>query len=242
MPANQNFPSLGSQKVVDVWTPALQGLLDEGSLFVATNTTIGTAIATTTSVVDAANSGATSAQTRPVAIIYNGNAPLSGKVIYPLTWNWMLSQVPTSATSWRLGLWLEPVGSNAYSSGGSAITPVAMNHTLSSPPASRASIYFGAITANATTAGGGRGPSARSGIGSVRRRIRRGRARQQGLRLAEHRPGVVVRDQLLRLLERRPAAGRDALRLQRLGAAVRGLDQEEVAATVGCGPWASSSG
>lgn len=154
MTANLNFPSLGSSKVVDVWTPAQQGLLDEGSLFVATNTTIGTPIATTTSVVDAANSGATSAQTRPVAIIYNGNAAGSGKVIYPLTWNWMLSQVPTSATSWRMAMWLEPVGSNAYSSGGSQIYPVAMNQTLNQPPGSRASIYFGAITANATTAGG----------------------------------------------------------------------------------------
>ncbi len=151
--ANLNFPALGSSKVVDVWTPSLQGLLDEGSLFVATNTTVGTPIATTTSVVDAANAGATSAQTRPVSIIYNSNAPASGVVIYPLTWNWQLSQVPTSATSWQMAMWLEPVGASAYTSGGSVITPVAMNQTIGGFQ-SRASIYFGAITAAATTTGG----------------------------------------------------------------------------------------
>lgn len=150
MTANLNFPAAGASKVVDIWTPSLQGLLDEGCLYVATNTTVGTPIATTTSVVDAGNSGATSAQTRPVSIIFNSNPVSSNKVIYPLTWNLILSQVPTSATLWMLGLWLEPAGSSAYTSGGSQITPVALNQTLSSQQ-SRAQIYFGAITAAAST-------------------------------------------------------------------------------------------
>ena len=45
--ANLNFPSASSQKVTGVWG-GLQGLLDEGALYLANNTTIGTAIATTT--------------------------------------------------------------------------------------------------------------------------------------------------------------------------------------------------
>lgn len=150
MSANLNFPVAAAQKVVDIWTPSLQGLLDEGSLYVATNTTVGTPIATTTSVVDAGNSGATSAQTRPVSIIFNSNAASSNRVIYPLTWNMILSQVPTSATMWMLGMWLEPIGATAYTSGGSAITPSPMNWTLGQPQ-SRAQIYFGAITAAASS-------------------------------------------------------------------------------------------
>lgn len=154
MAANTNFPNLNASKVASVWGSSSQALLDEGVLYVATNPTVGTPIATTTSVVDAGNAGATSAQTRPVAILLNNNPASTANPInlYPLTWNWLVSQVPTSATSWQLALWLEPLGSQAYTSGGSVITPVALNQNVSTP--SRAQIYFGAITAAATTANG----------------------------------------------------------------------------------------
>lgn len=153
MPANMNFPYAGSQKVANIWND-LNALLDEGSIFVATNTTVGTAIATTTSVVDAGNTGATSAQTRPVMIVYNSGSAGSpnSKSIYPLYLDMILSQVPTSATRWDMGMWIEPLGSQAYTSGGSVITPVAANQAVAG--ASQALIYFGAITAAATTAGG----------------------------------------------------------------------------------------
>lgn len=51
MPSNLNIATIGSQKVNNIWN-ADQSLADEGSYFVATNTTVGTAIAMTTSVVD----------------------------------------------------------------------------------------------------------------------------------------------------------------------------------------------
>lgn len=152
MPANSNFPQLSSSKTSVIWGDPLQAMADEGVLYVATNPTVGTPIATTTSVVDAGNAGATSAQTRPVGLIYNANQQQSLINLYPLTLSMQLSQVPTSATSWQMALWLEPVGANAYSSGGSLITPVALNQALGGT--SRAQVYFGAITANVTTAGG----------------------------------------------------------------------------------------
>jgi hypothetical protein len=49
-------------------------------------------------------------------------------------------------------VWLEPAGSQAYSTGGSIIVPVPLNPSISSP--TRAAFYFGAITANPTTAAG----------------------------------------------------------------------------------------
>lgn len=152
MSANTNFPNLNSTKSVEIWPSLLTGLADEGVLYVATNPTIGTPIATTTSVVDAGNSGATSAQTRPVALLYNANTQQSNINLYPLTLNMQLSQVPTSATSWQMAMWLEPVGASAYTSGGSQITPNALNQAIST--VSRAQFHFGAITAAATTTGG----------------------------------------------------------------------------------------
>lgn len=153
MAANQNYALLNSSKTTPMWAMGQQALLDEGSLFVATNPTVGTAVATTTSVVDAGNSGATSAQTRPVAILYNANGDGSDKMVYPISWNMRIAQVPTSATSWQMALWLEPVGASAYTSGGSQITPVALNQ-WSANVATNCSVYFGAITAAATTSGG----------------------------------------------------------------------------------------
>lgn len=154
MSANPSFPNLNASKVAQVWADPMQALLDEGVLYVGTNPTIGTAIATTTSVVDAGNSGATSAQTRPLIILYNANQPSAQSPVnlYPLTLNMQVSQVPTSATSWQMAMWLEPIGASAYTSGGSQITPVALNQALGGT--SRAQLYFGALTAAATTTGG----------------------------------------------------------------------------------------
>lgn len=151
MASNLSYPSLNTAKVVNVW-PTLHSLLDEGTLYVATNPTPLTAIATTTSVVNGANSGATSAQTRPVAVLFNNNPTASNICVYPLTWNWQLTAVPTSSTSWQLGIWLDPLGANAYSSGGSLIVPQALNPMIPQP--SKCLFYFGAITANPTSAAG----------------------------------------------------------------------------------------
>ena len=153
---NVNFPSAGSQKVSRVWG-GQQTLLDEGSLYIITNT-ISTAVATTTSVVDAANSGATSAQTRPVVVMWNqaSASDPNARTIYPLYWNISIpigGQVPSSATSWQAALWLDPVGAAAWTSGGTAFTPNPVNPATAAR-GSMLKMYFGAITAPATSGAG----------------------------------------------------------------------------------------
>jgi len=155
--ANLNFPTSSSTKVAKVWG-GNQALLDEGSLFIVTNT-ISTAVATTTSVVDAANSGATSAQTRPVAVMWNQGsaADPNARTIYPLYMNVSIpigGQVPTSATSWQAAFWLDTVGAAAWTSGGTAFTPAAVNPAASGGRGSVLKLYFGAITAPATSGAG----------------------------------------------------------------------------------------
>lgn len=153
--ANPSFPSQSARKEVSMWS-GMQALLDEGALYYA-GSVFGTPLTQTTSVVDAGNSGATSAQTRPVAIIYNAasNSDPNARTAYPLTMNLILTvasgQAPTSATEWRVGGWLEPVGASAYTSGGTQYTARALNPT---GRASGCSVYFGPITAAATTSGG----------------------------------------------------------------------------------------
>jgi hypothetical protein len=136
-----------AQKVQNIWNRD-QGIVDEGTYFVATNTTIGTGIATTTSVVDDGNSGATSAQTRPLMIIQNGySAGSTNPSIYPISLKLLVTAAPTSATYWQMALRLDPIV--RYTSGGSTITPVNVNGNLGGN--SRAAIYFGAITAAASS-------------------------------------------------------------------------------------------
>lgn len=148
------YPTQSSQKVANIWSSS-HGLVDEGSYFIATNPTPGTVIATTTSIRDATNAGSNSAQLYPVMLVYNPLPTSSldvAKTIYPQYLWMMISQVPTTATTCDMAIWLEPNGASAYTTGGSTITPVALNPGVLT--ASRAKIYFGAITAAATTSGG----------------------------------------------------------------------------------------
>lgn len=146
---NIQFPTIVAQKVQNIWNRD-QGIVDEGTYFVATNPTTGTGIATTTSVVDDGNSGATSAQTRPLMIIQNGYAAgANNPNIYPLSLKILVTSAPTSATFWQMSLRLD--STQRYTSGGSTIVPVNPNSAVGAN--SRANIYFGAITAAAASAG-----------------------------------------------------------------------------------------
>lgn len=144
MPANSSYPTSGSTKVSNIWGDTDYGAADEGAYFATTNPTPGTVIATTTSVVDdAATASATHAQNVPVMHIVNravaGDA--NGKSIYLKYLSMMLSQVPTSATTWRFA-WR--VGSVArYTSGGSDLVP--QNVSGGSQTASIARVLFGAV-------------------------------------------------------------------------------------------------
>lgn len=140
---NVNFPSNSSQKVQNLWNSDV-ALADEGGYFVATNPTVGTAIATTTSVVDdAATGSATHAQFAPVALLQNTEVStnLSAVSIYLRYLKMVVVQVPTSATNWKYSFRLDSIP--RYSSAGSTIVPVNVNY--SSSKASKTQFYFGAI-------------------------------------------------------------------------------------------------
>lgn len=149
MPVNPNFPIQSTEKNVTLW-PGLQALLDEGALFSMSSTTIasgkagGTAIATTTSVVDdAATASATHAQNVPVAYWYNAspaNDP-NARTIYPLSLRMTVSQAPTSATVWSYAIRADNVP--RYTSGGSALTAVNLNTGSSNTSILQG--YFGAV-------------------------------------------------------------------------------------------------
>ena len=149
MPQNMNYPYSGSQKVSPIWS-TYHALLDEGSLFsvasinAASGKAGGTAIATTTSVVDdAATASATHAQNVPVMFINNPGASgdVNSKTIYPLFLPMSIVQVPTSATVWNFAIRCDNTA--RYTSGGTLLAP--QNLSMGSQNASIAQIYFGAV-------------------------------------------------------------------------------------------------
>lgn len=117
---------------------------DEGSYFIATSVTPGTAIATTTSVVDdAATQSSTHAQASPVMLIQNQNPAGSGINIYLRYLKMYIVQVPTSASIWSYAMRMDPL-STKLTTAGTVITPKNVN--TSSSALSKAYINFGAIT------------------------------------------------------------------------------------------------
>lgn len=141
---NPNFPTNSAQKVSNIWNNDY-ALADEGNFYVGTNPTVGTAIATTTSVVDdAATASATHAQSVPVAIWTNTeNAANANAVsVYLRYLKMFIVQVPTSATSWRYSFRLDIVP--RYSTAGSLIIPVNVNPATSR--SSKCQFAFGAVT------------------------------------------------------------------------------------------------
>lgn len=111
----------------------------EGSRFIATNGTIGTAVATTTSITsfDA---------TKPILLMQNQNGAGGAKMVLDyirLIWG----QVPTSATVWHWAMILSTA--NRYSSAGTQVTPRNVN---SAGPGSGATVYIGAPVTTAANA------------------------------------------------------------------------------------------
>lgn len=140
---NANYPVSGSTKQSLIFAGD-SAAADEGNFFVATSPTPGTAIATTTSVVDdAATQSSTHAQASPVMIINNQNAAGSGINIYLRYLKMYIVQVPTSATIWSYAFRLDPL-STKLTTVGTAITPQNVNSLSNN--LSKASISFGAIT------------------------------------------------------------------------------------------------
>lgn len=140
---NTGYPASQSIKNSSIFLGD-QGAADEGSYFMATSPTPGTAIATTSSVVDdAATQSSTHAQASPVMLIQNQNTAGSGFNIYLRYLKMYIVQVPTSATIWSYALRVDPL-STKLTTAGTVITPVNVNSN--SGTLSKAYINFGAIT------------------------------------------------------------------------------------------------
>lgn len=137
------YKDSASQKVANIWNSD-HALADEGAFFLASSPTVGTGIATTTSVVDdAATASATHGQNVPVMYIQNKGVPSdpNAKSIYLKYLRMIVTAAPTSATAWSMSIRAD--NTPRYTSGGSLIAPVNMN--TGSSLASNALIYFGAI-------------------------------------------------------------------------------------------------
>ncbi len=141
--ANPNYPISGSSKVSAIFAGD-NAAADEGSYFIATSVTPGTAIATTTSVVDdAATQSSTHAQASPVMLLQNQQPAGSNINIYLRYLKMYIVQVPTSATIWSYAMRLDPL-STKLTTAGTVITPVNVNSA--SGTLSKAYVNFGAIT------------------------------------------------------------------------------------------------
>lgn len=126
------------------YIPDMHMLADEGSYFIATNPTPGTAIAGTGSLTSFATT-----DTQPTAVFKNNAALGSGINIYMDFFKLQLVALPTTATSFRAN-WVIDNLANKYTSGGSTITPVNASGNSNSSP--NGVLYFGAIAAAAASA------------------------------------------------------------------------------------------
>lgn len=139
----------GDLFVHDVMTGRQSAALS-GCYYTFTEGTIGTAVATTTSITgyDA---------TKPVLLIYNGG---SKQIVMDML-KFMVVQVPTSATSWQF--WVKHYLGNVYASAGTAVTPTNANSSVTE--ASGATVYIGApVAAEGTITGRSHSGGALRGI------------------------------------------------------------------------------
>ena len=143
---NAQFPNVVAQKVQGVLSGRDQGLLDEGTIFVATNPTPGTGIALVTSIT-------AETQTSPTMLIMNQWSPTDpgAKNIIPLGLRMICTAAPTTATYWQGSIRMDISNPLKYTSGGSLITPLPCGAAAN---ASKALIYFGALVGLAQTNGG----------------------------------------------------------------------------------------
>lgn len=117
----------------------LYGLAEEGTLFVATNPTIGTGISASIQTSYAATNG---------LLNIRNNAGAGGVRIYPLWLRLICTTVPASATSAQIAVAID--SSIRYSSGGTQITAL-NNANMDSARTSSAVLWFGALTLNAAS-------------------------------------------------------------------------------------------
>jgi hypothetical protein len=138
-----NSTSIRAGRYGEVMTVPLYGnkhaLADEGSYYIATNPTIGTPIAQTTSITAYADTAGAIGN----YFFWKNTDLTGGKRVYLDYIKLMVVQVPTAATSWQWAL-VTDYGAARYTSGGSAIVPVSPNGDIGTP--SVVQMYAGALT------------------------------------------------------------------------------------------------
>lgn len=110
---------------------------DEGSYYVATNATLGTAITGHAAPVIA------DADTKPLLFMFNG---ATNKTIFPDYLHLQLTAVGTGGTAHYTTIYLDNKGSTSRTGGGTAITPVSVRSDGPALP-SGITLHFGAVTA-----------------------------------------------------------------------------------------------
>lgn len=111
----------------------MYGLADEGSIYVAMNPTLGTGIAGHAAPVVA------DADDKPLLHLYNGGS----KNIIPLFLHLQFTAIGAGGTISYNACYTDQSNATAYTSGGSAITPVCTKSSVTA--SSGATIYFGAV-------------------------------------------------------------------------------------------------
>lgn len=120
---------------------SVSGAAEDGSLWLATNPTMGTAIAVTTSITAYAETAG--AVGFGLVVKNTSSAGDTAKRIVMSRITLPIVQVPTSATSWQYVLVLTN-NPAFYTSGGSVLAPVNVNSDIIS--GSVAQVFFGALT------------------------------------------------------------------------------------------------
>lgn len=122
---------------------AYMGFADEGSYFLATNPTVGTGIA--------GHAAATAVDdTKPLLLLRNGASPAAGAKRCYLDYIKLQTTVAGAGATNTLFAAKLDKGTNRYSSGGSAITPVNPNMDSTASPAM--TVKAGAVVAAAASA------------------------------------------------------------------------------------------
>ena len=152
--ANIQFPTAYELKVASIWNEH-QALVQEGSVYMASNPTPGTGILGTICVDDVATASSTHAQFAPFLLVTNGwsAANPAAKTIYPLYIRLTTTVASANATDWSINLRLDNTATK-YVSGGSSLTPVNLNSAVNN--ASGATVYAGAIVPSGVVSSAGR--------------------------------------------------------------------------------------
>ena len=155
--ANTAFPTALEQKVSNLWN-GTQALVQEGSLFIVNNPTVGTGIALGGATVTDDTSSAGKGQITPFLICQNNWSPAnpSAKTIYPVYIKLITTAVPTGVTTtgYFATVRLDNVTNKSSSANAASLTLPAQNLNTAVSYQSGATTVVGGVATSAMTTGG----------------------------------------------------------------------------------------